>query len=53
MIEKNGNEADKIDNEFTVCRKCNRGKYIETLDTDFLNGVLHCSQCSHRIARYD
>lgn len=36
----------------TVCIKCEQGVYEETSIHDDIDGVLHCSYCSHLMPRY-
>ena len=35
-----------------VCLRCSRGVYEETSLQDDWDGVLHCSECGHEIARW-
>ena len=37
----------------TLCKKCKKGKYIETSVMDDMFGDLHCSNCKHRVDRHE
>lgn len=41
------------DNINKQCKKCKKGKYIETSIHDDIDGVLHCSNCDHKVKRYE
>lgn len=41
------------DNLKKKCKKCGKGKYVETSIQDDWDGVLHCNKCGTSIQRYD
>ena len=46
-------EAQKdMTNEPCEGEKCGEGKYVETSQTDDIDGVLHCNECDHKVDRY-
>lgn len=44
--------AKSVDRTGKKCTKCKKGKYHETTQMDDMDGVLHCTNCNHRIDRW-
>lgn len=47
------NYQDNVDRKNTICIKCKKGTYQEAHVQDSLNGILHCTKCSHGRFRWD
>jgi hypothetical protein len=46
-------DTPKTDLKGTQCTQCNLGEYQETTIYDDWQGNLHCTQCNHKIKRYE
>jgi len=51
---KSMKESDEEIIDFTdeTCMECGQGTYVETSIFDDMDGVLHCSDCNHKVERY-
>jgi hypothetical protein len=48
-----GRDKIMLDNKGKVCKNCKKGTYQETKITDDWDGVLHCTECGHQVARWE
>jgi hypothetical protein len=52
FVHDNTPQAKTVDMTGKKCEKCGKGRYQETSQMDDMDGVLHCTNCGHKVKRH-